>query len=91
MLSDTEGRSQGIVHLEHGEDTNQVDGRGGGAGGAGRFAWDARSHSSARPVPRGYQARLEGGFRHPTPRRLRETPVLGPAAVRYGIQVAVPV
>lgn len=30
VLSDTEGRSQGIVHLEHGEDTNQVGGRWGG-------------------------------------------------------------
>lgn len=35
VLSDTEGRSQGIVHLEHGEDSNQVGGGGGGDGSPG--------------------------------------------------------
>lgn len=47
VLSDTEGRSQGIVHLEHGEDTNQV------GGGGGRRGLGAVRPGGAAPSPGG--------------------------------------
>lgn len=53
VLSDTECRSQGIVHLEHGEDTGQVGAR------AERFARDAL------PPPRAVLAGQPGASRAP--------------------------
>lgn len=70
VLSDTEGRSQGIVHLEHGEDTNQVRRR--GVGGRRFASWRrALGRGAARRAcwvpprgPRGHQA-LPFGVRFP--------------------------
>lgn len=85
VLSDTEGRSQGIVHLEHGEDTNQVGGRGEGGGGAGRFACDARPHSSGTPSAAGLPGPFGGRFPSPNSTQAPGNSRLGASssAIRY--------
>ena len=64
VLSDTECRSQGIVHLERGEDSNQVGG-GSQPGGPGRAApggrelcnWDRRRNSNDSEKEKGGRGR----------------------------------
>lgn len=99
VLSDTEGRSQGIVHLEHGEDTNQVRRRGGGGSpaGGGRLAGGRPGGLAGFPPPPPGASGSPGApvWSEVSVTQLHansgQTPAVGPAAVRYGVQVDAPV